>query len=440
LNGRVVLLVATTAVVVAAAACSHARDTGAALPPVSLPDLSRMEPSVRAQIAAQYETLRGLTDHRTTQPADLARAYGALGGLLLAAESFDAAEPCYLHAEALAPDDMRWPYYLGHVYIGKQQPERAIAAFQRALALRPADMATLVWLGTVYVNQGRPEAATPLFTQALALQPRDVSAHYGLGRAALLQHDYRRAAEQFELVLAIDPRATIAHYPLAQAYRALGDTAKADAHLRQRGGVEVGPPDPLMAEVRGLLQSAASEEARGVRALESGDIAAALTHFRRAVDLAPDNPSPRHRLATALSLTGDTAAAIDQFEETLRRSPDFAPAHYSLGVVLSSQGRYAEAIEHLQAAVRQQPDDVAARLQLGEAFGRSRQFDKSLAQYRQVLAADPQQADAQFGYAMSLVGLGRYSDARAALSAGAARHPEQPRFSDALARLAAAPH
>jgi len=68
---------------------------------------------------------------------------------------------------------------------------------------------------------------------------------------------------------------------------AMWDTA--EAHLRQRGGLEVGPPDPLMVEVRGVLQSAVVEENEGIRALDSGDFKAAAAHFRKAqsLNLAP---------------------------------------------------------------------------------------------------------------------------------------------------------
>ena len=121
-------------------------------------------------------------------------------------------------------------------------------------------MATLVWLGGVHLDLGEPERAEPLFVQALSLQPRLVAAQFGLGRAALAKRDYRGAIDRFEQALAADPRATIIHYPLALAYRGLGDTARAEEHLGHRGGVEVGPPDPLMVQLRGLLHSAVAEE------------------------------------------------------------------------------------------------------------------------------------------------------------------------------------
>ena len=407
----------------------------ASLPAVSLPDLSRMEPSVQKQMTEQSKVLTTLVADRKTPPADLAKAYGDVGNLLMAADYDEAAEPYYLHAQSLAPTVAKWPYYLGHVYMAMAQPTKSIASFEQALALQPNDIATLVWLGSVYLDQGQPELAEPRFTQALAVQPQTVAARFGLGRAALARRDYARAVEQFEQVLSADPRASIAHYPLAQAYRALGDTARAEAHLRQQGSVEVGPPDPLMVELRGLLHSSVAEENRGMRALDSGDFKAAVEHFRKGVELAPDNPSLRHKLGTALSLMGDTAGAVEQFRETVHRSPDFAQAHYSLGVLLAAHGQTKDGIEQLSAAVRYDPNYVDARLRLGEMLGRTGQFEQALAQYKQVLAIDPRVADARFGYAGALVGLRRYQEARAMLAESSKLYPDQPRFAEALARM-----
>jgi tetratricopeptide (TPR) repeat protein len=297
------------------------------------------------------------------------------------------------------------------------------------------DVATLVWLGKVYVDRGQPDSAEPLFAQALSIQPRMVAALFGLGRTALARRDYTRVVEYLEQVLSLDARASAAHYPLALAYRELGESTKADAHLRQRGTVEIGPPDPLMAEVRGLLRTAGAEEERGMRALENRDYKSAADHFRQGLELAPDNPSLQHKLGTALWQMGDTRGAIDAFEQTLRRAPNYAEAHYSLAVIAASNGRMTEATRHLTAAVKDEPSYVEARLLLGQILGGTGQYDQAAAQYRKVMEIDPRVPDARFGYAGALVGLRRFDEARAVLTEGARLFPDQSRFAEALARL-----
>jgi tetratricopeptide (TPR) repeat protein len=364
---------------------------------VALPDVSRMNHAVREQMQETYASLTKKIAE--AGPAgELAAAYGAMGNLLLAAEYLDAAEPCYQNAQALAPLEPRWPYYLGHVYRTRGEPAKAADAFERALAIGPPDVATLVWLGIAYLDQGRPSTAAPLFARALALDPRSVAALFGQGRAALASRDYGRAVESFEQALSIDPRASMVHYPLALAYRGLGESQKAEAHVRQRGDVEVGPSDPRMQAIASLLHSATSYEKLGLRALDGRDWAAAASAFGKAVELAPENATLHHRLGTALSLSGDTPGAVQQFEEALKRSPNYAPAHFSLGMLLAASGRNAEAIERFSAAVRYEPENADARLQLAAALVRAE----------------------------------RYQDARHQLLEGARLNPERPEFSRLL--------
>jgi tetratricopeptide (TPR) repeat protein len=397
-----------------------------------------MEKSVQQQMRERDALLRLKIENPETPTVELGNAYGEMGKLLMAAEYFDAAESCYLNAQALVPAEARWPYYLGHVYRTRGEPAKSAASFERALELQPSDVATLVWLGGVYLQQDRPEAAEPLFTKALSLQPRSVAALFGLGRVALAKRDYARAVEHLEAALTLGPQASIIHYPLAMAYRGLGEPDKAEVHLRQRGDVEVGPADPWMQELSGVLQSAVAYENRGVRALGSGEYAAAASYFRKGLELAPDSPSLRHGLGTALSLTGDAQGALEQFTETVRRSPEFAKGQYSLGVLLASKGRLPEAIERFSAAVKSEPNYVEAHLQLAEALRRSGRADQALPHYEHVITLDPRVAEAPFGYAMALVRLKRYQAARDVLTEGMKLHPDQPAIAHALARLLAA--
>jgi tetratricopeptide (TPR) repeat protein len=389
------------------AACGPSREPQPAgepkLPQVTLPDLTRMSPAVQAQLREADAALRSKTTSSNPSPADVAIAYGELGNLLLAAEYLDAAEACYLNAAALAPENMRWPYYLGHVYRTRGEPAAAAKAFERALVLGPNYGATLVWLGQVYLDLGEPDRATEAFAQAVTREPRSVAALSGQGRALLAKRDFGHAAKTLEQALAIDSRATMIHYPLALAYRGLGEQDKAEAHLRLRGTVEVAPNDPLMQELGTLLNSAVAYEKRGLRALDGRDWAGAATQFRKAIELTPGNGDLHQRLGTALSLNGDLAGAMDEFREAIQRSPESPQAHFSLGVTLASSGRFAEAVGQFSAAVRYDPSYANARLQL----------------------------------AVVLMRVGRAQEARAQLLEGARRNPDRPEFARALEQMRA---
>jgi tetratricopeptide (TPR) repeat protein len=410
---------------------------GMGLQPVPVPDFSAMEASVGEQMRARYSSLAGKIEHPANRD-ELGDAYGKLGELLMAATFFDGAEACYLNAQTLAPTDMRWPYYLGHLYKAKGPLARSLAAFAKALELRPHDVATLVWLGDTYVIQGRSDAAEPMFNQALMLDANSAAAHFGAGRAALAKKDYARAVTHLEKALALDPQATATHYPLAMAYRGRGDMAKAEEELGKKGDVEPRPADPLMRHLDELLESAEAYNVRGGRELDAGNWAAAAEHFRKGLELKPADPSLGHRLGTALYQMGDVSGALEQFQRVIRASPGYARAHFSLAVVMEAGGRHTDAIEHFSDALKYDPGYIQARVQLAGVLARSRRPEEALAQYQQALERDPALKEAVFGYAMTLVRLRRYQSARERLADAMKVYPDDPVFRHTLARLLAA--
>ena len=397
-----------------------------------------MTASVQKQIRETHASLSAKIADRQTPIPSLADAYGGLGKLLTAADYPDAAEPCFLNARMLAPNDYRWPYYLAHLYRKRGEVEKARTSFETALQLRPGDVDTLVWLGDVALAQGRPDEAEPRFSKALSLEPTSLSARFGLGRTALAKQEYRRAVGYLEEVLARDPEAAGAHYPLGMAYRGLGDLKKAEAQLRQQKNRDILPADPLIVELEELLESPQAYESRGIRALNKHQWPEAAALFRKGLNLAPDSAALRYRLGTVMFMMGDAAAAEAQFEQVVRAQPDYFLAQYSLGVMLQDKGRHAEAIERFRAALRARPSYTEARLRLAASLRRVDRAKESLTYCEQVLAENPNQPEARFGRAMALAQLGRYQEARDCLVADVKAFPEQPLFAHGLARLLAA--
>jgi len=134
-------------------------------------------------------------------------------------------------------------------------------------------------------------------------------------------------------------------------------------------------------------------------------------------------------------LSGDPGGAANEFAEALRLSPAFAKAHYSLGVLLASDGRTADALAHLNAAVRADPAYAEARVRLADVLRRSGRAAESLAHYREAASLDPRATDAPLGYALALVDLHRYGEARDRLREDVQQYPDRPAFVHALVRL-----
>ena len=116
-----------------------------------------------------------------------------MGRLLMAAEYFEAAEPYLLHAQALAPEDVRWPYYLGHVLHGQR---RARQGGRRPSNVRCAAAERRGHAGVAGQPASRPGpagAGRAAVHAAVSRSHAVVAALFGLGRAALARRDYARA-------------------------------------------------------------------------------------------------------------------------------------------------------------------------------------------------------------------------------------------------------
>ena len=404
-----------------------------------LPDLASLAEPVQLQVRARYVSLSHSLDDPGASAADRAREYGALGHVLLAAKFFDEAAACYLHAESLAPTDMRWSYYLGHAYLRNGDRAGAEASFARALSLQPTDVPTLIWLGDTYLDDGRTDVAQATFARALSVKPDSAAALFGAGRTALARQAYRDAAQYMEQALAADPQASAVRYPLAMAYRALGERERAEVLLKQRGASAPALPDPLLQESEVVLDSAVSYEDRGLQALRSQQWAAAADAFRKGLEIAPDDTSLRYWLGTALYVSGDTAGAEREFQTVVRESPAFARAHFSLGAIFEARGQHAAARAEFSTAVQHDPNMAEARLRLAEIERATGQLAAAFTQYEAAVQLDPLMAGAWIGGARTLIDLKENGKARQWLAQATRVHPGQRELMDLQAAVSAAP-
>ena len=400
------------------------------------PVIAGVEMSLQERIRASYASLTS-TQRSQASDADLARMYGQVGKLLLAAELYDQAEPHLLNAAVLEPGELAWPYFLAHAYRLSFKPDKAIARFEEVLRLKPDHVPSLVWLGTMHIDNGRADLAEPLLTTAVSLDPRSAAALFELGKAALAAGDSARAVTQLEAALAADPGADGVHYALAMAYRARGDEQRAAAHVRLWKDERLYPADPLMAEITDLLKTAVVYEIRGTQAMDDRKWTEAAALFREGLKVAPRDATLHQNLGTALYLAGDPRAAEAEFEEAIRLLPGYAKALFSLGVLMEERGRDADAIDRFSKAVASDPTMVNARASLADALRRSGKLDAAINEYSEIIKIDPAASDARFGRAMALVRLRRFAEARSVLEDAVRVHPEQPGLAHALARLLA---
>ena len=417
------------------------------LQPVPLPDLSRLEEDLQQQIRDARSKVQAAKAGGS--PLDHARAYGELAMLYHACDLREAAQACYLNAEALNPRDFRWSYYLGRLYRLQGQPEKAVEHFERALGRMPpgqevaATVAVLYWTARAYFDQSNLDAAQRLFSKVIGIQENSAPAMVGLGRVAAARGDSRQAVEHFKKALALAPRVVNLRYRLAMEYRKLGLIDKAQRHLgfvQGAGGfkMDLVPPDPLMEELRGVTNSARISQHQGNVALLEGQLEAAAEQHRKAVARDPQDPVAHSKLAATLEKLGDPEGAIEQYKEALRLDPADVTAHFGMGVIYAQQGQDKEAVEHYLAVLRVDPDDREAHFNLANSLARLGRHQEALPHYSRVVKLDPGNWRARMNEAMTLIQAQRYHHALLQLEEAQDAFPENMEIKNILARLLAA--
>jgi tetratricopeptide (TPR) repeat protein len=437
-GGFAMASVATIMLARPAAAMSQDAGPGAIAPAreglaeVPLPRLDALEPAVAEQLREEAELARAVT------PSDrraLAEAYGSLAQTLHVYEFFDAAEASYRNASQLAPGEFRWLHLRAYMYQQTGRFQDAASLYTAARRVRPDDHVATVHLAETYLALGRLGEARDEFEAALPRYP--AAAEAGLGEVALRQGRFTQAVTHFRAALARAPQADALHYSLAMAYRALGRTDEARAHLEKRGTGGVGAFDPVVEELETRSRGERAFVVRGRRAFDAGEFREAADLFRRALSVAPESLAARTNLGLALAQLGNAAEAAVQFEAVLAVDAANVTAHAGLGLLLARQGRDDDAVEHLQAAFRQTPSDAIVSGALAGALARLRRTDEAIAVLTEARSLNPSAEAPLIALSLLLADRERYREALSALEEANRLFPDRLPTATTLARLLA---
>lgn len=131
----------------------------------------------------------------------------------------------------------------------------------------------------------------------------------------------------------------------------------------------------------------------GVILAKRGDYADAISHFSISLQFNPDNVDAHLNLAHAMALQGKFEEAETHLLAALKIKPDDSQLHREFARVLEAQGENQKALRHLQTALVFSPE-IETREELASLFYRTGDSRQSAAQFRRVLALQPDQLDA----------------------------------------------
>ena len=105
-----------------------------------------------------------------------------------------------------------------------------------------------------------------------------------------------------------------------------------------------------------------------------GDADAAISEYRKVIDLKAGSAEAYSNLAVALKKRGDLAQAIFSLNKALELKPDFAAALTTRGGIYAEQAKWTEARRDFEQALKLNPNDDGALYGLSQALREARDY------------------------------------------------------------------
>jgi tetratricopeptide (TPR) repeat protein len=381
------LLAAVLALLSLSASCSRRP----ALPELPQPATEKFLPAVREQFRKAHDEAR-------KNPRDAA-ANGRLGMIFHAHDQFESAAVCYQRARWLDARSFQWVYYLAIVQSGLGKNAEAIDSLRQALRLKPDYAPARLRMADVLFASGEFRESAQLYRAIITTDPNNPAACYGLGRVQAARGEWSAAAVSQQKACDLFPAYGAAHYALAQAYRTLGENAKAQRHLLIYEQNKLNAPpsdDPLLGSVRQLSAGATQYIAHGITLEASGRLAEAAAEHEKALAIDPGLAQAHVNLISLYGRLGQPEKAEQHYRAAVQLNPNLAEAHYNYGVLLYDQRKYSEAGEAFRRATAINPFYAEAHNNLGAVLEREGRLDEALREFEKVIQDKPDHRQAHF--------------------------------------------
>ncbi len=397
------------------------------LEPIEQPLLDHYEQPVQDQLATARAALDRALGDPEANPRSLLAAFGYLGELYLLYDLMTPAGAALRNANALDPEEARWPYFLAIHSELEGDLEQVVARLDQVISLEPRNSAALTRRGNALIELARTHAAEADFRRVLDSDPNHSAALAGIGRTALRRGEYARAAEHFRKALAGQPTGSVVHHHLGRALRGLGLREEAEAELRRNQHVRVGFSDPRFKALQRLNVSREAHFNRGTDALYRGDPRGALAAFQAAMRIEPDDPTTLFNVGIALIELGDKNGAADSMRRAIALDHEYRDPHYNLALILAERSDFEGAERHFRRASEIDSGDLEARVRRADALTRLGREEEAIEVLFEVLAADPAMPIAQLGLGAAYQAADAPDEARSSLAEVLKAAPGAPR-------------
>jgi tetratricopeptide (TPR) repeat protein len=249
---------------------------------------------------------------------------------------------------------------LGRLYFNQRDYDHAAQTLAQGLRLNPNMPTASAMLGMSYLQTGQIQKAEEPLETALRANPKDAVVQITLAKVLIRLYKYDEAVKLLKTYTEENPRDQEALYLLGKTYLQLSEDSLGKIN-------QIDPNSVVAHEVAGEIDES----------MHNYD--GALVEYKKAIDLAPDQPDPHIHMANTFWSISKWDSARTEFEAGLAHDPNNCTAHWKLGnVILEANGEPGEALTHLNRALELCPELIQARVDRARALIKSGKHDQAL--------------------------------------------------------------
>jgi Flp pilus assembly protein TadD len=256
----------------------------------------------------------------------------------------------------------------------------------KLLEAYPDDWEVQYLNGVLESREADFQTARSHLERSIALNPGEYRPHDALGNVLARLDDLPGARTELETAIALGDDQPEVQYDLAMVLKRLGDKAGAQQRLE------------IYQKLRGARsdkEQAAGKAEEAEQAMSAGQSAKAVSLYREATTILPDEPLLHYKLALALDKMQDTAGETAELDRTIQLNPNLAEAQNQRGFIAVRSGDARQAESCFRAAIRISPSFTAAWINLAATLASETRWQEARQAVNHALEIDPENAQAR---------------------------------------------
>ncbi|MDE2237840.1 MAG: tetratricopeptide repeat protein, partial [Elusimicrobia bacterium] len=321
--------------------------------------LAQLEPERKNALSHRGKALRAIVPR-------ILRAFALCALLLLAVRPAGATrtEPGErtIWDEIMASQAQR-ELRLGAQYLDEKQYEAALDELRRAVAANPQDPQAQMMLGVAYYWTGDVDRSIESYRKSVELAPQDAQPYMLLGISLAYKERIAQAYAAFKKAAELDSSRADIQMNLGSIEESMNRALDALEHFRR--AVELAPHEALYHYQLGMLYRRLGRDADAADSL------------RRAIKDFPEFEDALLALGSVEERSGERAAAIRDFGKAVALKSRDSVARFRLARLLLEDGRLRQARAVLADAFHLTPEEGGAGLQLSISYAGGRSAAKA---------------------------------------------------------------